>query len=166
MRLGLSITFLSTGMAWLVSCAGQVSEPHGMVGSGGSVSGTGASTNSGGSGAGDGFIDLTPMSDLTNDCELAAGTTEYSRSNARWQCFALESFSVADSSDTLPHFPAGGAGGLGGAASTSCPRASELDWSCRVSEGHCCSSPQCEAPEAAIASDGQCCYVVSRTCGV
>jgi hypothetical protein len=168
MRAALAITLVSIGMAALVSCAGQVTQPDMGPGAGGALIGaSGGATGSGGNATGgDNSIDPTPMSMLTDDCVLAEGTTEYTRSRAVWQCFSVASFSEADASQTFPTFPAGGMGGLGGAASTSCPAASELDWSCSGGEGRCCPSPQCEAPEVTTPVDGQCCYVVWRSCGV
>jgi hypothetical protein len=170
MRSALTLSLCSTGVAWLVlSCAGKLEDPALPLGSGGAtLASSGGATGSGGA---DGLLVHPPpveypANPLTAECELAAGSTDYTRSGAEWQCFPVEAFLESDPSTSPPTFPAGGMGGLGGAAGASCPAVSELDWSCRGGEGRCCPMPQCEVPQTPAPVDGQCCYVVYRSCGV
>jgi|GEM_PF-4581912 len=171
MRRALTLSLAATSVSWLVlGCAGKVEDLGLPLGSGGAIAGSsGGAPGSGGFGSvlnTDPPEVLYPPNALTDDCEPAEASSEWWRAGAEWQCFAVESFLELDSTLSPPTFPAGGMGGLGGAAGASCPVASELDWSCSGGEGVCCPLPQCEVPQARAPVDGQCCYVVYRSCGV
>jgi len=92
--------------------------------------------------------------------------------NAQPYPFYVESFSDPDTSLESPTLlegrveGLGGMGGMGGAPAFTCPSASELDWSCSGGEGVCCPTPQCELPDSSTPVNGQCGYIISRSCGV